>query len=167
MKRNFTNDDLSICVYRHRENKLVLTISSLFSQSDRKSQLYVSEKGLSEEVEQLWKKIRTRKLQHLRVSFDEVDYYTSLSDMYTTPILFMERGKRKPVICTQSHGSIPKEWNIGLRAEFNDMTTKGPIFEVIKNTLGTKFTPSLEKKLSKDIKSILQKKRTHVEVYED
>ena len=60
MKNLFTNQCLSVSVNRLQEDKIRLCISSDFSGSSRKSQLYVNEGRVSAEVESFWKNTKTK-----------------------------------------------------------------------------------------------------------
>ena len=94
----------------------------------------------------------------MSTSFDEIDYYDSMTDVYSTPRISIKRGLRKAVISEREHGNIPKDWEFNFRARISDTSTSTPIMEVIKNTLGSYFTPELEKKFKKGLKPVLQKK---------
>jgi hypothetical protein len=165
MKRNFTKRSLQVNVARGNENTLTLSIGSDYSQSNHKGQLYVNGKRLAETVESFWKSIKTKKLQRLSVSFDEIDWYDSMTNIFTTPIVHIKRGQRKARIDEREHGSIPKDWSFNLTAKFADTTTVTPILEVVKAALGYFFTPKMEKEFKKVMKPVLQKKTTYCNVY--
>ena len=165
MKRNFTNRCLSINVARADSTQLTLCIGSDYSQSQHKGRLYVDDKRLAETVERFWKSIKTKKLLRVGVSFDEIDWYDSMTDMYTTPIVHIERGQKKSRIDHRGHGSIPKDWSFDFHATFADTTTVTPILEVVKSALGSFFTPKMEKQFKKEMKPLLQKKSTYCNVY--
>ena len=158
MNRNFDRDTLSIGVSRRSDNTLRLEISSDFSQSNHKSQLYVNENRLADMVEQTWKSIKTKKLQKLVVSFGEIDYYDDMTNVYETPVVRIERGLRRAKLSHREHGSIPKDWSFDMTALFSDTTTNTPILEVIKNALGSYFTPEIKKAFVKSLRPVLQKK---------
>lgn len=170
MRNYFTKDCLEISVERRAdENKLVLHMSSDFSGS-HKSQLYVNEKRLAEELERLWKSIKTKKLLKLSSYFDEIDWYDDEVDVYTTPIARIERGLKKARLFEKTHGSIPKDWSIIVTAVFADTSANTPIMEVIKATLSSLFDAKLEKEFVKKLRPVLQKKTKYVSVskeYED
>jgi hypothetical protein len=162
MYRNFTNDCLSISVERtSTENKLILRISSDYAGSCRKSQLYVDEKRLGQQLEEVWKSIKTKKLLRLRASFGECDHYDDMTDIYTTPIVYMERGLKRVRFDEREHGSIPKDWSYDVSALFADTTTNTAILEVIKKVLYLKFTKDIEKKFIKSLRPVLQKKERY------
>lgn len=46
----------------------------------------------------------------VRGFFSEVDYYSDMTNMYSTPILEMARGDRVIKVNEKIHGSIPKSW---------------------------------------------------------
>jgi hypothetical protein len=166
MKRNFVSRGIQINVARtNRDNELRLSVGSDYSRSDHKSRLYVDSKPLAEAVERMWKSIKTKKLLKLNVGFDEIDWYDSMTDIYTTPYVHIERGLKKARIEKQEHGSIPKDWSFELRAIFADTTTVTPILEVVKTALGSYFTPKMEKEFKKVMKPVLQKKAPYCYVY--
>lgn len=155
----FTQDELSVSVNRlNQDNKIRLSISSDFSGSSRKSQLYVNEKRVAEDVESFWKGIKTKKLLAMSVSFSEIDWYDDMTNMYETPIVRIERGLKKAKVGFKDHGSIPKDWSVDMYATFADTTTNTPILEVIKSALGSKFDATAEKEFIKALKPFLQKK---------
>lgn len=165
IKNNFISNGLSIRVARDRNtNDLNIGISSEYSGTEHKGQLYVQAKILARQVEDLWKSIKTKKLLSMRVCFDEIDWYDDMTDVYETPAVSIKRGLRKAVISSHEHGSIPKDWEFDFYAKVSDTTTSTPIMEVVKKTLGSYFTPELEKKFKKELKSVLQKKKEHCSV---
>ena len=161
IKSLFTQESLSVCVNRlSTDNKIRVNISSDYSGSDRKSQLYVNDKRLAEEVETFWKSIKTKKMLSMSVSFNEIDWYDNMTDIYETPIIRIERGLKKAKVGHQEHGSIPKEWGVDLYCTFADTTTNTPILEVVKSALGSYFDTKAEKEFIKALKPLLQKKVT-------
>jgi hypothetical protein len=161
IKSLFTQNELSVHVNRlTQEDKIRICISSDYSGSDRKSQLYVNDKRLAEEVETFWKSIKTKKLLSMSVSFGEIDWYDNMTDIYETPIIRIERGLKKAKIGAQEHGSIPKEWSVDMYCTFADTTTNTPILEVVKSALGSYFDTKAEKEFIKALKPLLQKKST-------
>lgn len=165
MKNLFTNEELSINVARRQENKISVTISSDYSGSDRKSQLYVNEERLATALEFFWKGIKTKKLLLANVSFSEIDWYDDMCDVYETPSITIKRGLKKAKIGYDDHGSIPKDWSVELHCVFADTTTNTPILEVVKSALGSFFNAEYEKKFVKELKPFLQKKVNHINVY--
>ena len=160
MKNLFTNDCLSVSVSRLQEDKIRLCISSDFSGSLRKSQLYVNEERLSNDVESFWKNTKTKKLLGMSVSFGEIDWYDDMTNMYETPIVKIERGLKRARVSHKDHGSIPKDWSVDVYFTFADTTTNTPIMEVVKGALGSYFNSEAEKKFTKELKPFLQKKIT-------
>lgn len=155
----FTQEELSVSVNRlNQDNKIRLSISSDFSGSSRKSQLYVNEERLSADVESFWKSIKTKKLESMLVSFDEIDWYDDMTDMYDTPIVRIARGLKRAKVSHREHGSIPKDWAVDVCFIFTDTTTNTPILEVVKSALGSKFDATAEKEFIKALKPFLQKK---------
>jgi hypothetical protein len=158
MYRNFTNDCLSISAERGKENKIIVRISSDYAGSCRKSQLYVDEKRLGLQLEEVWKSIKTKKLLRLRASFGECDHYDDMTDMYTTPIVYMERGLKRARFDEREHGSIPKDWSYDVSAVLADTTTNTAVLEVLKKVMYSKFSKDVEKKFIKVLRPLLQKK---------
>jgi len=111
--------------------------------------------------ESLWKSIKTKKLLKLSVGFGEIDYYDNMTDMYEVPYASIERGLKKARIGYSTHGSIPKEWSCDLAMRFADTSANTPIMEAIKKTLGSTFTPEIEKEFAKKLKKVLQKKERY------
>jgi hypothetical protein len=160
MNRNFRNDSLEIGLRRFEtptENKLILSISSDYSGSNRKSQLHVDEKRLSEQVEKVWKSVKTKKLQSMTVYFSEIDWYDDMTNIYHTPVIKIGRRMKKSKIEHYEHGSIPKDWSITLTAVLSNTKVVTPIIEVVKSVLSPYFTPSMEKDFTKLIRTVLQK----------
>ena len=164
MKNLFTSECLSIQVARRQENKITLTISSDYSGSDRKSQLYVNGERLATTLESFWKGIKTKKLLLANVSFSEIDWYDDMCDVYETPSITIKRGLKKARISHEEHGSIPKDWSVELICMFEDTTTNTPILEVVKSALGGLFDADLEKDFVKELKPFLQKKENYINI---
>jgi hypothetical protein len=160
LKNLFTKESLSVSVSRMQEDKIRVSIASDFSGSSRKSQLYVNEERLSVDVESFWKSIKTKKLLSMLVSFDEIDWYDDMTDMYETPVIRIARGLKKAKVSHREHGSIPKDWAVDVCFVFNDTTTNTPILEVVKSALGSYFDAEAEKAFTKALKPFLQKKVT-------
>ena len=165
MKNLFTSECLSIEVERRQENKITLTISSDYSGSSRKSELYVNEERLATALESFWKGIKTKKLFLANVSFSEIDWYDDMCDVYETPSITIKRGLKKARISHEEHGSIPKDWSVDLICMFEDTTTNTPILEVVKSALGGLFDAEFEKKFVKELKPFLQKKENYINVH--
>ena len=168
MYRNFKNDCLLISVERSsKENKLILTISSDWAGDCHKSQLHVDEKRLGLQLEEVWKSIKTKKLLKLKASFGEIDWYDDETDMYETPIVFMERGLKRARFDSRNHGSIPKDWSFDVLAVFADTTTNSAILETLRKVMYSKFTKEIEKKFIKELRPVLQKKKESAQYYSE
>ena len=167
MNNLFTNECLSVGVSRTGEGKIQMEISSDYVYSRRKSQIHVNVEMVGEEVQRAWKSIKTKKLDKLMLSFDEIDWYDDMTDVYDTPVIHMTRGQKKYRVGYRSHGSIPKDWSVNVSAQISDTTTKTPIMEVVNVILGTRFTPEMEKKMTKELKSFLQKKINYFRVVKE
>jgi len=155
MRHLFVQDELQINLFR-RDDKVCLSIYSLYTGSNRKSQLYVNENRLSSDLESFWKSIKTTKLKSVSISFQEEDHYDDMTDMYETPTFVMKRGLRKCKIDQREHGSIPKEWGIEVFCVFEKLQTKKPILDVIRLVLGGFFTTEMEKKFVKQYNPIIK-----------
>jgi hypothetical protein len=159
MIRNiFSKDTLSVSVYRIQEDKIRLSIASDYSGSSRKSRLSVNEVRLAKDVEDFWKSIKTKKLKSMSVSFDEIDWYDDMTDMYDTPIIRIQRGLKRAKVSHRDHGSIPKDWGVALTCLFDDTTTNTPILEVVKSAVGSYMNSQEENEFIKALKPFLQKK---------
>ena len=167
MRNLFTNECLQIGTSRLSDGTIKLEISSDYSGSSRKSQLYVNEERIAKAVEDFWKSIKTKKLQKLKVYFDEIDWYDDEVDVYTTPVIGIQRGLKRAKIADQTHGSVPKDWGVDLVCIFADTTTNTPILEVVKSAVGKYLTSDLEKQFVKELKPFLQKKANYARVEVD
>jgi hypothetical protein len=157
MRNHFTKDYLELSVERRDENKLVLHITSETGMC-HKSQLYVNEKRLADDLERFWKSIKTKKLLRMSTYFGEVDWYDDEVDVYETPVVSIQRGLKRARMGFSTHGSIPKDWTFTLTSVFADTSANTPIMEVIKAALGSYFTPQIEKEFVKKLRLVLQKK---------
>lgn len=163
IQNNFTKNSLNIQIRKGKfcgsnTENVILNIDSDYSKSERKSSLYVNEKRLAGDLEVLWKSIKTKKLKSIQVSFDEIDYYDNMTNVYTTPTVKIERGLRKAKVRYHEHGSIPKDWSFSLAANFSDLKTLAPVMEVIKAVLpGGVLRPDTEKEMRKELLTFLKK----------
>lgn len=167
MRNLFTNECLQIGTSRMSDGNIKLEISSDYSGSSRKSQLYVNEERLGRAVEDFWKSIKTKKLQKLQVSFDEIDWYDDEVDVYETPYFTIQRGLKRAKVGHRTHGSVPKDWGVTLVCIFADTTTNTPILEVVNSALRGYITTDLEKQFVKQLKPFLQKKANYARVEVD
>jgi hypothetical protein len=167
MRNLFTNECLQIGTSRLSDGTIKLEISSDYSGSSRKSQLYVNEERIAKAVEDFWKSIKTKKLLKLQVSFDEIDWYDDEVDVYETPRFNIQRGLKKVKVAHRTHGSVPKDWSVDLVCIFADTTTNTPILEVVKSAVGNFLTSDLEKQFVKELKPFLQKKTNYARVEVD
>lgn len=161
MESLFQRETISFNLHR-RENLIYLSISADYSHSERKSRLYVNGKRLAEQLESTWKRITTTKFKSIRLSFYEIDWYDDMTDIYNTPIVSIEKGLRKAKIDSTEHGSIPKEWGIEANCVFENLQTKKPILDTIKEILGSKFTAEMEKDFVKKYNPIIANKKVLV-----
>lgn len=163
MYNYFTKDCLEITLERDKDNNLILHISSDYGNGRyHKQQLYADEKRLAESLQQLWKSVKSKKLQSVHVGFGECDHYDDMTDMYETPTAYIKRGKRVATIGSREHGSIPKDWEVHVSARLLDTSTIGPVLEVIKNAIGFNLYKPMEKLIIKTLRPVLQKKKNYI-----
>ena len=163
MYNYFTKECLEITLERNKDNNLILSISSDYGDGRyHKSQLYTDKKRLAESLQQLWKSVKSKKLQAVHIGFGEQDHYDDMTDMYETPTAYIKRGKRIATIGSREHGSIPKDWSVDLSARILDTKAINPVLEVIKNAIGLNLYKPMEKDLIKALRPVLQKKKSHV-----
>lgn len=157
MEKNFKNC-LFIGINKNSDSNIVINISSDYSRSARKEQLHINEEKFGDEVLGLWKSIATKKLLSINVSFSEIDYYDSMTDIYEVPSFYIERGMRmrKAQIIQKEHGSIPKDWEINVTLIIEGTKTITPITEVLKETLGDLLDVKHEAELLKLIRPFLE-----------
>ena len=165
MKENFTKSCLEINVSRNSDNTISVEVGSDYSRSPRKSQLFVNEQGLSAQVEQFWKSIKTKKLLAMRVNFEEIDWYDDEVDVYETPIIKIERGLKRAKVTHRNHGSVPKDWGITAYFKFADTTTNTPILEVVESLLGNILSTDIKVEFCKKLKPFLRKEKSALSCY--
>lgn len=167
MEKNFKKNNLYVGLDRTSTNDIVINIASEYSRSNHKSKLWLNEEKFGDEVLTLWKSIATKKLLSLSVSFDEIDTYDSMTDIYEVPSFSISRGMRKAKISNREHGMIPKDWDICVQAVVEDTKTITPVLEVIKETLGNHLSAKYETELTKLIRPFLQNTEKSVGYYID
>ena len=154
----FTQEDLEYNIIKASDG-IVVKVSSDYSGSERKSQLYVRGDRLAQKIESFWKSIKTKKLFSISLSFDEIDWYDSMTDIYETPIIHMKRGLRKAKIGTQEHGSIPKDWGVDVTFCFKDIKTITPVIEVMEKAMRHWFTSDIKKRFTKEYRLVVNGKK--------
>jgi hypothetical protein len=164
MKNLFKEDSLFISITRIDTEELVIEMYSDFSGAERKSPLYVNEEVLVKKVSTAWKSIRTKKLLWLGVHFNEIDWYDNEIDVYTTPSVSIKRGLKIPRVSYTNHGSIPKDWEVVVRARIADTKAITPILEVITEVCGNLFEGKLKEDFIKGTRKVLQNKAKHCSV---
>lgn len=159
MRNLFTKECFNIQVVPSSNSEsILLSIDSDYSGSSRKSQLYVNEERIQQEVESFWKSTKTKKLTDMSVSFSEIDWYDDEVDVYETPIVRMKRGDRKSKVSHKSHGSVPKDWSVVVVFKF-DKTTKKPILDTIKPIIDKFLNVKEMKEFEKNLTKVLQGKQ--------
>lgn len=89
------------------------------------------------------------------VSLDTIDWYTSDTDMYETPVVSHKKGSRKNVISSERHGSIPKGWAIVGKIHFDGELTSRMRNSILKDLLtvcGLEYNAEVEKEVKKNLK---------------
>jgi len=158
MKTLFTKQGLDISVNKRFDTKHIeLSISSDYSDSSRKSQLFVNEQHIGRTIEDFWKSLKTKKRLRMSASFDEIDWYDNMTDMYETPTFSIGRGLKRVRISSRSHGSVPKDWSFNLNVVFEDMERFSPIVDVIQSALGNHLTEKDVKNIRKEFKEFKEK----------
>jgi hypothetical protein len=164
MKNLFKEDSLFISITRIDTEELVIEMYSDFYGAERKSPLYVNEEVLVKKVSTAWKSIKTKKLLWLGVHFNEIDWYDNEIDVYTTPSVSIKRGLKIPRVSYTNHGSIPKDWEVVVRARIADTKAITPILEVITEVCGNLFEGKLKEDFIKGTRKVLQNKAKHCSV---
>lgn len=148
-------------------NRTILTVSGDYRYSERKSRLHVNEDRIKSDVLSLWKSLKSKKIKRLHTCFDEIDWYDNMTDMYITPVVIMERGKKLPVVIDRTHGSIPKEWSFNVSVELDNVKQKNVIFDILYQLLGRIFSENVQKEFQKELKLFLQGKKESVFYFTD
>jgi hypothetical protein len=174
MRTLFSKSGLRIGVSLSDPNSVSLSIESDYSNSPRKSRLYINPDRLADKVEDFYRvlKTKTTKLTYVRLFFTEIDWYDNMTDMYETPVVLMSKGHKKPRVGYNSHGSIPKDWGVVLIVKFNPIKQKKPITEAIKLAVGsllnTTDIENIEKTLGKFLSGkLMEKQYLNMSFYED
>jgi hypothetical protein len=109
--------------------------------------------SVRKKFEQAWehmrKTLKLSKLTKMYLSFGEIDYYDGMVDMYETPTLLLEKGKRVAKIGSNDHSSIPKDWEANLSLTFSGIKQKAQILAAIKYLTAGKLQEKEMKKLDK------------------
>ncbi len=159
MERYFKyGDEVAISLQKPHSGMLEMFIRSDYRQSLRKDKIYFSKEKINEiqnELKERWKNTKTKKLKSALFYFEELDWYDDLTDIYQTPVFSIRRGKQKPQVTYQSHGSIPKEWGAVLHFTI-EMTSKiTPLMEVVDKFFNANFNKEERKKLEKMFRGVL------------
>ena len=156
INKNFSKQCLEIHISSNDQGVNV-RIDSDYSESPRKSTLHVDSKRLEKEVENFWKSVKTKMLTSMRISFDEIDWYDDMVNMYDTPIVSIERGLKKARTTYSEHGSIPKDWSFSAVFRFKPTKVITPIMEVIELALGSLISKKQSEEFVKVARPVLQK----------
>jgi hypothetical protein len=162
MNTNFKKDTLNISLSRNEDETITIEVSSDFANSNRKSQLFVNEDKIRNQVEQFWKSISTKKAESMRVYFDEIDHYDSDVDVYQTPTYSIDKSFRKALVEHRAHGSIPKDWAIVVEVRLSDTKTNAPIMDILEKMLYHKFPTDGKVEIIHKLKAFLNKEVNHI-----
>ncbi|HUT86356.1 MAG TPA: hypothetical protein VMW66_05950 [Elusimicrobiales bacterium] len=157
----------SICINRNAEKKTI-QIEITAELDCRKSTLHINEKRLADDVEKFWDSIKRKcsKLLSIITCFDQIDYYDNEVDVYSTPIVRLERGKRKAIIGEQTWGAIPKDWEQTIRGTFGESKVIGQYLKFIEEIVGYSTYQTFKAKgLEKELRKVLQGKQSGCSVY--
>lgn len=135
---------------------LQIIISSEYSGTQRKAQLFLDEKEISNEIHRLWKKIKTKKLKSLILSFNPIGLYDDHIGIYQVPYFYIRRGKRKPMVNYIEHESIPKEWSVNVNLQLSNTKTITPITKCVYKTLGYNINMKERKEFEKDLRNFIK-----------
>ncbi len=142
----------SINVYR--SNGIVKIDVSIDVENNRKSELHISDKRAEEKFNKVLTKVKAfSKFKRLSLSYNEMDYYDNMIDVYETPYINYTKGagKRKPTISHCEHGCIPKEWEECFSLTLDNPKTIKPI-EVFLNHFNITLTSKQLKEIRKAMK---------------
>jgi hypothetical protein len=157
----------SICINRNAEKKTI-RIEITAELDCRKSTLYVNEKRLADDMERFWDSIKRKcsKLTSIVTYYNQIDYYDNEVDVYETPIVKLERGKRKAEIGEQTWGAIPKDWEQTIRGTFGESKVIGQYLKFIEEIVGYSTYQTFKANgLEKELRKVLQGKQTGCSVY--
>ncbi len=159
MERYFKyEDDVTISLQKATDNIIQMLIRSDYRNSLRKDKIYFGEKKIDEiqnELKERWKATKTKKLKSAVFYFEEIDWYDNLTDIYSTPMFSIRRGKQKPQVTYQSHGAIPKEWGATLCFTIETTSKITPLMEIVDKFFNVGFNKEERKKLKKMFRYVL------------
>jgi len=137
--------------------RIVVHIQSDYNGNAHKERLYVNGKQLVEKVKAVWPQAKkaSNKIYSLAVYFEEIDHYDDLTDVYTTPVVSIQRGYTNPKLREKEHGSIPKDWATTITMSFYDTSRATPIMKVLDQVIVSFMNYFDRKKLQKAIQKVL------------
>lgn len=115
---------------------------NIFINSDydgaHKSRLFINEEQLAKNVKNVWPDIKKAcpKVISMSVSFNEIDHYDDITDIYYTPVVAIKRGFTNPKVHSNEHGSIPKDWETNITIAIQDVKQATPIIKLVTAVLG-------------------------------
>ena len=123
------------CVSVNKSNGVV-NIDIEIDLDNRKSQLRVTSKKAEDRFSNLLKKVKVfSKFDGLSLSYNEIDHYDNIVDVYETPYIFFNKGKgkRKATVSATEHGCIPKDWSETFSLKLENPKTIKPIEIFLSN----------------------------------
>lgn len=122
----------------------------------RKERIDIESKYLEELLNQLTEVFKKKSCYNSStVSLNTIDHYTDETDMYDTPVVTHKKGSRKNVIGSETHGSIPKGWEIFATVQFDGELTTRMRNSILKDLLtlcGLEYNSEVEKEVKKNLK---------------
>lgn len=122
----------------------------------RKEAIEIEEDYLEKLLSQLVE-VSKKKADYLeaKIYLGTVDHYTSMTDIYTTPVVSHKKGSRKNKVSHSQHGYIPKGWTIESFVSFKgELSTRmrNSILRDILPLFGLEFNAEFEKQIKQNIK---------------
>ena len=121
---------------------------------NRKSTLRITDKKAEERFNKILTKVKAfSKFTNLSLTYNEIDYYDNIVDVYHTPYIHFKKGdnKRKPTVSHCEHGCIPKNWEECFALGLEDPKTIKPI-EVFLSQFNIKLNGKQLKEVRKAMK---------------
>lgn len=136
-------------------SEFILSIEGEYINSSRKSQLYTSEQALCNQLTTFWKSLKTKLVTEAVLSFNEIDYYDNMTDVYYTPVIGLRRGERKAKLVTENaHGCIPKDWSIELRVTLKTLKSMSAVYELAGRFID--LTDKVKRQLAKELRPVIK-----------
>jgi hypothetical protein len=145
---------LNIYSQKKGDDKFI-TITHSFERDERKSQLYLTksdEESLKKKIKAIHDKLKTASTYvGIGLNFEEIDYYTSETDMYLVPYFGISKGERSVRMGYNNEGSIPKGWEETMEVAFKNCKQYGAVLKAVE-ALGYTLDVAEVKDLKKALK---------------